>query len=228
MSVLPSHYALKPGEYHVIVFEDVSKQFGRDVYALHQVTLHVQQGERVALVGANGAGKTTLIRCLLGEYPCEGRVMVAGMSPRWQRQAVLTRIGFVPQHPPPLKMSVGQLIHFAAGVCHSDPKRMVAVATLLGLEVEKISSRAFVKLSGGQKQKVLISIALGRDIEVLVMDEPAANLDPVARQLFFELLAQQRQEVVMVMSSHRLDELTALVSRVLELDRGSVVLDRPV
>jgi ABC-2 type transport system ATP-binding protein len=83
----------------------------------------------------------------------------------------------------------------------------------------------FVKLSGGMKQKLLIAIAMGRDTNILVMDEPAANLDPDARHIFFELLAERLQNTTMLISSHRLDEVAPLVNRVLEMDRGKVVLD---
>ncbi len=75
------------------------------------------------------------------------------------------------------------------------------------------------------KQKLLIAIALGRDAQVLIMDEPAANLDPEARKIFFDLLAERVQNATMLISSHRLDEVSALVNRVVELDMGRVVLD---
>ena len=80
-------------------------------------------------------------------------------------------------------------------------------------------------MSGGQKQKLLIASALGRDADVLILDEPAANLDPEARSTFFELLAERQQDTVMLISSHRLDEVAPLVNRVIELDQGKVVLD---
>jgi ABC-type multidrug transport system ATPase subunit len=84
----------------------------------------------IALVGSNGAGKTTLMRCLLGEYYCEGTITIDGLNPRTHRQAVLARVGFVPQLPPPLKMPVAQLIQFAAGVCGTDLKRITEVTTI--------------------------------------------------------------------------------------------------
>ena len=82
-----------------------------------------------------------------------------------------------------------------------------------------------MRLSGGMKQKLLIAIALGRDARVLVMDEPAANLDPEARKMFFELLAERAESATMLISSHRLNEVSSLVNRVIELDMGKVVLD---
>jgi len=208
----------------MIEFQAISKTFQRRA-VLDDVSLTLGRGNRVALVGSNGAGKTTLIRCLLGEYVCQGKVRVDGVDPRKDRRGVLARIGFVPQLPPPLKIPVGELINFSASVCNSDPKRMERVAEQLGLDMNVIRRQPFVKLSGGQKQKLLIGIALGRDSDILVLDEPAANLDPESRKIFFNLLSERLDGTVMLMSSHRIDEVAALVNRVVELDRGKVVLD---
>lgn len=208
----------------MIRFEDVVKKFRRN-RVLNGITLDIERGHRVALVGSNGAGKTTLIRCLLGEYTRQGEITVNGNDPRVHRKEVLSLVGFVPQLPPPLKMPVGQLIQFSASLCSADPERMEHVARRLGLDPVAIRRQPFVKLSGGQKQKLLISIALGRDSELLVMDEPAANLDPEARHVFFELLAEKQEKAVMLISSHRLDEVAALVNRVIEMDQGNIVLD---
>lgn len=207
-----------------IQFQKISKQF-KKVSVLKNIDLNIEAGNRVALVGSNGAGKTTLIRCLLGEYNCDGNVLVDGLLPRDNRQMVLKRIGFVPQLPPPLKMPVVQLLKFSASVCDADVDRMMHVAERLGLDVEQIKNRPFVKLSGGQKQKLLISIALGRDTDILILDEPAANLDPEARHIFFQILAEKPAHTVMLISSHRLDEVASLVNRVVEMDQGQVVLD---
>ena len=195
------------------------------IQAVKGVDFEVREGELVSLIGSNGAGKTTLIRCLLGEYTHDGTVTINGLDPRGNRAAVLGTIGFVPQLPPPLKMPVGQLIDFSAALCGTDPQRIHGIASRLGLELEGILSRQFVRLSGGMKQKLLIAIALGRDARVLVMDEPAANLDPEARKIFFDLLAERQNDATMLISSHRLDEVSSLVNRVIEMDMGKVVLD---
>ncbi len=208
----------------MIRFSNVTKSF-RKARVLDGISLEIGLSERVALIGSNGAGKTTLIRCLLGEYTFDGQVTVAGRDPRQQRTEVLGSIGFVPQLPPPLKMPVAQLIDFSAALCATDPARIHQLAQRLGLDLAPILTRPFVKLSGGMKQKLLIAIALGRDAKVLVMDEPAANLDPEARKIFFEILAERQQDVTMLISSHRLNEVSALVNRVIEMDMGKVVLD---
>jgi ABC-2 type transport system ATP-binding protein len=208
----------------MIRVERLGKSFQR-TRVLDALDLEIAAGERVALVGANGAGKTTLIRCLLGEYTYEGRILVAGRDPRALRTQVLQRVGFVPQLPPPLRMPVGRLLGFASEVCGSRSEPMEAVAMRLGLDARAIWHQPFAKLSGGQKQKLLIAIALGRPCELLVMDEPAANLDPQARRSFFELLAERQARATMLISSHRIDEVAQLVSRVIELDQGRVTLD---
>jgi ABC-2 type transport system ATP-binding protein len=208
----------------MIRFNKLSKSFKRSKI-LDGIDLEIGLGERVALIGSNGAGKTTLIRCLLGEYTFDGEVLINGRNPRTERTEVLGQIGFVPQLPPPLKMPVAQLIDFSAALCKTEPARIHAVAIRLGLDLASILSRPFNKLSGGMKQKLLIAIALGRDARVLVMDEPAANLDPQARKIFFDLLAERAEHVTMLISSHRINEVSALVTRVVELDTGKVVLD---
>jgi ABC-2 type transport system ATP-binding protein len=211
----------------MIQFKNVAKTFRR-ARVLDGISLDIRIGERVALIGSNGAGKTTLIRCLLGEYTFDGTVAINGLDPRSNRTAVLGNIGFVPQLPPPLKMPVGQLIDFSASLCGTDPQRIHGIARRLGLDIDGILTRQFVRLSGGMKQKLLIAIALGRDAKVLIMDEPAANLDPEARKIFFDLLAERLADATMLISSHRLDEVSALVNRVVEMDMGKVVLDDKV
>jgi ABC-2 type transport system ATP-binding protein len=208
----------------VVSIEHLTKSF-RGVDVLRDVSLTFGRGERVALVGANGAGKTTLVRCLLGEYRHEGRIAVDGRSPRAARLAVLRRVGFVPQLPPPLKMPVGELLRFAASLCGAPVSDLEVVAQQLGLDTERVRGQSFHKLSGGQKQKLLIAVALGRETNLLLLDEPAANLDPEARHRFFGLLAERAADATLLLSSHRLDEVAPLVDRVVELDRGRVALD---
>ncbi|HFB97612.1 MAG TPA: ABC transporter ATP-binding protein [Bryobacterales bacterium] len=207
----------------MIELKNVVKTFRR-TRVLDGLSLTIADGDRIALIGSNGAGKTTMIRCLLGEYVHDGEVLVDGLSPRAHRTRVLRHIAFVPQMPPPLRMPVGELVAFAARLCGTTRERIGGIADRLGLDIGEVASRPFLKLSGGQKQKLLIAIAMGRDADVLIMDEPTANLDPAARQILFDLLAE-RLDRTMIISSHRLEEVAMLVNRVIELDRGRVVLD---
>lgn len=211
----------------MIRLKALTKVFKR-LKVLDALELNVAEGERIALVGSNGAGKTTMIRCMLGEYTFAGSAEIDGKNPRKARREVLKKVGFVPQLPPPLKMPVKELLRFSAAVSGTKVKAIEDVATRLGLDVKAFAHQPFFKLSGGQKQKLLIAIALGREAELLIMDEPAANLDPEARHTFFSLLAERAAKATMIISSHRLDEVAALVNRVIELDRGKVVLDDKV
>lgn len=207
----------------MIRFSNVSKRF-RQHQVLDHLSLEIATGDRMALIGSNGAGKTTLIRCLLGEYVHDGEVLVDGVNPRTNRTEVLAHIGFVPQLPPPLKMPVMELLHFSAGVCSADASHMIELGERLGLDFAEVGSKPFNRLSGGQKQKILVAIALGRETKLLILDEPTANLDPAARRILFELLAERIDRPILI-SSHRLEEVAGLVNRVVEMDRGRVVLD---
>ena len=207
----------------MIRFAGLTKRFGKTL-VLDHLDLAIRPGERVALIGANGAGKTTLIRALLGEYVYQGSIEVDGLEPRRHRARILRRLSFVPQMPPPLRMPVHVLMHYAASICGAPEAEMRAVGQRLGLDFDDINTRPFAKLSGGQKQKILIAMAMGRPAQTLIMDEPTANLDPRARKIFFDLMSE-RLERTMIISSHRLEEVAGLVNRVVELDRGKVVLD---
>ena len=208
----------------MIRLSNISKNF-RAHKVLDDLSLEIASDDRVALIGSNGAGKTTLIRCLMGQYVHDGQVEIDGVSPRLERTSVLAHIGFVPQLPPPLKMPVMELIHFSAGVCDADPTDMIELAECMGLSFGRGQPpNRSNKLSGGQKQKILVAIALGRETKLLILDEPTANLDPAARQILFELLSERIDRPILI-SSHRLEEVSSLVNRVIEMDRGRVVLD---
>ena len=210
----------------MISLKAVAKSFGAaDV--LRGIDLEIPTGQRIALIGSNGAGKTTLFRCLLGEYVHKGEVTIAGLSPRDHRTEVLKLVGFVPQIAPRLEMPVGALMRYVADVAGADVAEMGRIAARMGLDVATIAKRPFVRLSGGMKQKLLIAMALGRPTRMLILDEPAANLDPAARAVLFDLLAE-RPDVTMIISSHRIDEIAGLVNRVIELEHGRVILDDTV
>lgn len=207
----------------MITIDRLTKRFDRRA-VLDELTLAIDAGDRIALIGSNGAGKTTLFRCLLGHYGHQGSISFAGQSGRRRAPEQLARVAFVPQLPPPLRMPVGELIGFAVNGAGADRQAMADIAQRLGIDLDEVRNRPFYRLSGGQKQKLLVTIALGRAVDLMIFDEPAANLDPAARAVFIDLLAERR-EASMLIASHRLEEVAPLVNRVIELDRGRVVLD---
>lgn len=211
----------------MITIDRVTKRFDKRS-VLDELTLSIDAGDRIALIGSNGAGKTTLFRALLGHYRHDGEIRFDTAAKARRRDAsVLGRIAFVPQLPPPLRMPVGELLGFAEKGAGASRVRMYEIAGALGIDLDEVRSRPFFRLSGGQKQKILVTVALGRDADLMIFDEPAANLDPAARAVFIDLLAARR-DASMLIASHRLEEVAPLVNRVIELDRGRVVLDDSV
>ncbi|MCP4072376.1 MAG: ABC transporter ATP-binding protein [Hyphomicrobiales bacterium] len=210
----------------MITIDGVTKKF-RKTTVLDNLSLDFGKGDRIALIGSNGAGKTTLIRCILGQYIHSGTVSVNGLESRRNREKILGEIGFVPQIAPPLKMPVGELLRFCAGTAGIGVEAIVSICEHLEIEYDEFKKRPFNKLSGGQKQKILIAIAMARKPELIILDEPTANLDPHARQILFEMLSE-RGDLPVLISSHRLEEVAGLVNRIIELDRGRVVLDDAV
>ncbi len=212
----------------MIEIKNLTKKFGK-IPILDDINLSVQTGDRVALIGPNGAGKTTLIRTILGQYIFGGKVSVFNKNPRRHRVEILDRIGYVPQLPPPIQMNVGELVKFSAGISRkSSVDAIYQKAAELGLDIGKNVKKPFQRLSGGMKQKLLIALALGRQPDILVMDEPAANLDPQGRQAFFLQLIRSMENITMLLSSHRVDEIINLINRIVEVDYGKIVQDERI
>jgi ABC-2 type transport system ATP-binding protein len=209
----------------VIIARKIGKRFNKQ-RVLDELTLEIKAGDRVALIGANGAGKTTLIRSILGQYQVEGELTVFGKDPRKERVAVLDQLAFVPQHAPPLQMAAGELVSLNSSLSRqSSRQRVLEIASVLGLDLEENLHKPFVKLSGGMQQKLLLALALAKRPKLLIMDEPAANLDPIGRKAFFQELGKLDKSTTMLLSSHRVDELLSLINRVVELDCGKIVVN---
>jgi len=211
----------------MIKINNLSKTFKKQE-VIKDLTTEFKEGEKIALIGQNGAGKTTLIRCILGQYVFDGELDVLGMNPRKERRRILQDVGFVPQTPPPLKMTVGELLNFFTKLTHTPKQEFIDLAHSMGLSIEDNLNKPFFKLSGGMKQKLLIAFAIGRKPKILLLDEPSANLDPQAREILFDMLQNFRNDSLMILSSHRMNEIKTLVNRVVEMDLGLIVVDKKV
>jgi ABC-type multidrug transport system ATPase subunit len=208
----------------VIEIEHVSKSFGK-VAALRDVSLRIDRGQRVAFVGSNGSGKTTLLRALLGLLRVRGRITVAGFDVARDPQRALAHVAYVPQISPPLDAPARELVRAYAALRGIGEGRVHAHAAALGLDLRAVAGTRFRDLSGGMKQKLLAALALSTDAEVLVCDEPTANLDATARTAFFELLEERSPRQIVVLCSHRQHEVQSFVDRVIELRDGQVLRD---
>lgn len=205
----------------------LSKRFGA-VQALVDVTLAIGAGERVGLVGTNGSGKTTLLRALVGLLQVEGRVTVGGADVAREPEVALRSVAYMPQVAPPLDAPVAEMVRAWCTLRGKGAAEVKARAAGLGLDLEAVSQTRVRDLSGGMKQKLLGALALAADAPVLVCDEPTANLDVQAREAFFGAVNARPREAVLVLCSHRVDEVRHLVDRVVELREGRLLRDEPV
>lgn len=208
----------------MLIVQNLVKSF-QAVTVLNNLNLQIMPTQRVALVGQNGCGKTTLIRCLLGLYQFQGEIDIFGINIKKSREEALKKVAFVPQSPPALRGTVKEILSLTAELCGFLPEQVEATARELGLDLSQCFSIPFKNLSGGMKQKFLIAIALTRKPSLIILDEPSANLDPKARAVFFRLLSELPPETTMLLTSHRIDELSGIVSRVIELDNGTIAMD---
>src|SRR5215469_2334019 len=204
---------------NVIETSALGKRYRRK-WALRGCTLGIPGGHVAALVGPNGAGKTTLLTMAVGlTRPTEGTVTVADGEPAGSASA-LDRVAFVAQDAPLYRnLPVGDMLHLARNM----NRRWDQPRALDRLERLEIPPRARVgDLSGGQKAQLALTIALARRPELLVLDEPLASLDPVAREDFLAAVvdAAQADGVSVVLSSHVLAELERVATYLVVLTSG--------
>jgi ABC-2 type transport system ATP-binding protein len=208
----------------MISIQNVSKSFGA-VQALEAVSLELPPGSRVALVGTNGSGKTTLLRAMCGLLRVEGRITLFGADVAKEPEVALRSLASMPQIAPPLDAPVVELVRAFCVLRNRNPQAVSARAKRLGLDLETVARTRVRDLSGGMKQKLLAALALTAEAPVLLCDEPTANLDPASRRVFFDEVLARPTSSILVLCSHRVDEVQHLVERVVQLDEGRVVAD---
>ena len=212
----------------MIEIKNLTKKFDSHI-SLDSLNTEFKKGESVALMGANGAGKTTLIRSILGYYhPTSGEVLVNGFNPVSHRTEVLKHISFVPQLPPPIKLSISELIEYVCASSNVNKNDIVTMAQEMKLDIYANMNKSFFKLSGGMKQKLLIAISLAKKSDIIIYDEPTANLDPKARDDFYRLLQHNEKEKILLFVTHRIEEVSKLVNRQIYMDLGKIISDEKI
>lgn len=212
----------------MIKIENLTKKFGSQII-LNNLNLNIQDGQKVLIMGQNGAGKSTLMKAILGELICNsGSIFIDNINPIIDRKNALRYLSFVPQTPPPLRLSVAQLCEYSISSTKTDLNNIINYLKELDLNYETESKKPFYKLSGGMKQKVLIALALARDSKTILFDEPTANLDPQAREKFINILKSKFQSHTLIFISHRISEVKGIVNRVVEMDLGNIIKDSEV
>jgi len=206
---------------NAIETRSLSKRYGR-TWALDGCTLAIPAGRVVALVGPNGAGKTTLLHLAVGlTAPTGGAITVLGGALPGSEPA-LERIGFVAQDTPLYKnLSVADTLRLVANLSATWDEAS-ARAHLARLEIPL--DRKVGHLSGGQQAQVSLAVALGRHPELLVLDEPVARLDPLARHDFMAILmaAVAEEGISVLFSSHVVAELERVCDYLVVLNHGKV------
>jgi ABC-2 type transport system ATP-binding protein len=209
----------------IIEIRKVSKSFGR-TKALDHVDLVVRPGRIIGLLGANGAGKSTLLRTIIGLYlPDDGSVLTFGRPARDLGPQELARIGYVHQEGELLDwMTAAQLVRYVSAYYPTWNKDL---ETRLVREYE-ISLKARVgSLSPGQRQRLAILIAVCFEPELLILDEPAAALDPLARAHFLDLLLEliQTEGRTIIISSHILSDVEKVIDYAVIMKEGRIIVD---
>lgn len=188
--------------------ENVSFAYNGGEEALTGVSLSVDRGAFLTIIGPNGGGKTTLVKILLGLLkPSRGTVRVLGDDPA----RVSPSVGYVPQHSnfeAKFPITVKDVV--LLGLDHSKRHRLgvvrrhgdEAMAALKRVDMEGYASRRFDTLSGGQRQRVLVARAMVSSPDLLLFDEPMSNIDPHGKVCLFDILAHLNESVTVAMVSH--------------------------
>lgn len=220
----------------MIRFEDVTKTYaGQQRAALRNVTVEIDKGEFVFLVGSSGSGKSTFLRLVLREYRAtSGQVMVAGSDlgrlPGWKIPKLRRQIGTVFQD---FRLLPGKTVHenvaFALQVIGKSKAQIRALVpetlALVGLAGKE--NRLPEELSGGEQQRVAIARAFVNRPKILIADEPTGNLDPNTSVGIMKLLDRiNRSDTTVVMATHDSGIVNQMRKRVIELDDGQLVRDQ--
>jgi ABC-2 type transport system ATP-binding protein len=192
---------------------------------LRECSLEIPAGTVTALVGPNGAGKTTLLQLAVGlTRASAGEVIVLGHSPRRDAAAILPRLGFVAQEHPLYKgFSVGEMLKLGRKLNPSwDEAFALQRVRALGLPLDQKAG----KLSGGQQAQVALTLALAKRPDLLVLDEPVASLDPLARREFMQSVMEAVAEsgMTVILSSHIVADLERVCDHLVILSTAEVQL----
>ncbi|HEY0941353.1 MAG TPA: ABC transporter ATP-binding protein [Steroidobacter sp.] len=202
----------------------VTKRY-QDVTAVEQVSLRLEAGEAIALVGHNGAGKTTLIKLLLGLIrPSEGSVLIGGVDPAGAQGAQTRRkIGFLPENVAfHGAMKGSELMSFYARLKGESEKRNAELLEQVG--IAHAADRRVATYSKGMRQRLGIAQALIGEPRLLLFDEPTSGLDPDSRREVYEMIDRLRQGgATVLISTHALSEIEPRVDRIAIMNRGRLL-----
>ena len=223
----------KQSESHTAIeLHGLSKAFG-DFYAVKGLNLQVPKNSVFAFLGPNGAGKTTTIKLLLGlSQPTSGGGTILGHDLTLENKRIRSRVGYMAQNQQYSQyMTPRQILRFAARFFYQDGGDQLEekINRLLHLvELDRNADRKTKGFSGGERQRLGIAQALINDPDLLILDEPAAGLDPQGREDVLDLMQSLRSKATIFYSTHILDDAQRVSDRVAILNRGSLVASAPL
>jgi ABC-2 type transport system ATP-binding protein len=210
-----------------IKIEGITKFYGQQK-ALDDVTLSINKGEVVGLLGPNGAGKSTLMKILTTVIPpSSGSAQVNGLDIQEQSLDVRKCIGYLPElNPLYTDMYVREYLNFVYKSYPNQGKSKAAVEEVIQLTGLSAESRKRIgELSKGYRQRVGLAQALIHDPEILILDEPTSGLDPNQLVEIRRIIADLGKKKTIILSTHIMQEVEALCSRVIIIDQGKIVAD---
>jgi ABC-2 type transport system ATP-binding protein len=223
---------MAPSRDLVIQTHDLSKQFN-GFTAVDALNLEVPRNTIFGFLGPNGAGKTTTMKCLLGlARPTGGRATLFGLDSRRDSLAVRRRIGYLPQHPRFYDtMTARETLRFTAGLFFDGrgpaiDRRVAEMLALVGLSDR--ADRPVGGFSGGELQRLGIAQAQINDPDLLILDEPAAALDPLGRRDVLGIMESLRERTTIFYSTHILNDVQQVSDTVAILNRGRLITQGPI
>ncbi len=209
-----------------IEVQNITKIYGEQ-HALDDVSFTIGTGEIVGFLGPNGAGKSTMMKILTCYLPqSEGTAKVCGMDVTEDSIAIRQKVGYLPEHNPLyLDMYVKEYMGFMAGVYKVSKDVIPDIIAKVGLTKE--SHKKLGQLSKGYRQRAGLAAALLHDPEVLILDEPTTGLDPNQLAEIRNLIKEIGASKTVMLSTHIMQEVEVLCSRVIIINNGKIVADRP-
>lgn len=203
---------------------DLTKKFGEQT-ALNNINLNIKKNEIVGLLGPNGAGKSTLMKSITGVLKIEtGQILFQGKDISQSPIESKKNIGFLPENNPLYQdMFVKEYLNFVANIHKISSKRVDEVIELVGITPEK--SKKISQLSKGYKQRVGLAQAIIHQPDLLILDEPTNGLDPNQIIEIRNLIKEISLEKTIILSTHIMQEVEALCSRVILIHKGNILQD---
>ncbi len=226
---------------NIISISNLSFQYMRNsAPTLHDINLEIKRGDFILLSGPTGCGKTTLCRCLTGLIPhfhngvFKGEVKVDGLNTiKVPVYEIAKKVGMVFQNPENqlVAMNVERELGFAMENLGypSEKIRARIEESIEKFQLESLREKAPYELSGGEQQRVAIASILTLNPDIIILDEPTSNLDPVAAKKILELLQNlnSNHNKTIIIIEHRLELASPLINRLIVMEQGSIILDGP-